>query len=119
MHGWLLSPCLAARSPELAPFAGLGLTIVKSLSELLGGSVNYAPREGGGSVFSVRLPVRPAVDVACLGVGLRTGLPGAELEVMASAPFDGPITVRIGAATHPLDRRMAREILVECTATNV
>ncbi len=41
-------------------------------------------------------------------------VPGAELEVVASAPFDGPITVRIGDATHALDRRMAREILVEC-----
>jgi len=36
--------------------AGLGLSIARTLAELQGGSVEYAPREGGGSVFSVRLP---------------------------------------------------------------
>jgi DtxR family Mn-dependent transcriptional regulator len=38
--------------------------------------------------------------------------PGARLEVVASAPFDGPISVRVGGAVHPLDRRLAREIYV-------
>jgi DtxR family Mn-dependent transcriptional regulator len=40
-------------------------------------------------------------------------IPGASLSVTASAPFDGPITVRLGAADHALDRRMARTIEVE------
>lgn len=40
-------------------------------------------------------------------------VPGACVEVLASAPFDGPLTVRLGAADHPLDRRMARAIEVE------
>jgi DtxR family transcriptional regulator, Mn-dependent transcriptional regulator len=39
-------------------------------------------------------------------------VPGAPIEVVASAPFDGPISVRIGDAVHPLDRRIAREIYV-------
>jgi DtxR family Mn-dependent transcriptional regulator len=41
-------------------------------------------------------------------------VPGAALEVVASAPFDGPITIRIGDATHPLDRRIARQIFIAC-----
>lgn len=39
-------------------------------------------------------------------------VPGAWLEVVASAPFDGPISVRIGDAVHPLDRRIARQIFI-------
>jgi DtxR family Mn-dependent transcriptional regulator len=37
---------------------------------------------------------------------------GANLEVVASAPFDGPISIRIGDAVHPLDRRIARQIFI-------
>jgi DtxR family transcriptional regulator, Mn-dependent transcriptional regulator len=40
-------------------------------------------------------------------------VPGALVEVTASAPFDGPISLRLGEATHALDRRMARTIEVE------
>jgi two-component system, OmpR family, sensor histidine kinase KdpD len=36
--------------------AGLGLSIAKTLAELQGGTVAYAPRRGGGSVFALRLP---------------------------------------------------------------
>ncbi len=40
-------------------------------------------------------------------------VPGADVEVTASAPFDGPLSLRIGDETHALDRRMARTIEVE------
>jgi len=40
-------------------------------------------------------------------------VPGARVEVTASAPFDGPLTIRLGNASYPLDRRMARTIEVE------
>lgn len=43
------------------------------------------------------------------GLGL---VPGAAVEVVASAPFEGPVSVRVAAATHPLDRRLARMIYV-------
>jgi two-component system sensor histidine kinase KdpD len=36
--------------------AGLGLSIARTLAEIQGGSVDYVPRPGGGSVFSLRLP---------------------------------------------------------------
>ncbi|MFV9506385.1 MAG: metal-dependent transcriptional regulator [Oscillochloridaceae bacterium umkhey_bin13] len=39
-------------------------------------------------------------------------VPGAAVEVIASAPFDGPLSVQIGAHVYPLDRRMARSIEV-------
>ena len=40
--------------------AGLGLSIARGLAELQGGVVDYQPREGGGSVFTLQLP---AADV--------------------------------------------------------
>jgi two-component system, OmpR family, sensor histidine kinase RstB len=38
--------------------AGLGLAIVRQIARAHGGEVSYAPVEGGGSRFSVTLPVR-------------------------------------------------------------
>lgn len=40
-------------------------------------------------------------------------LPGVLLEMTASAPFDGPISIRVADAVHPLDRRIARSIYVK------
>jgi len=45
----------AASAPDSGR-AGLGLSIARTLAEIQGGSVDYAPRAGGGSVFSLRLP---------------------------------------------------------------
>jgi len=36
--------------------AGLGLSIARTLAQIQSGSVQYAPRAGGGSEFSLRLP---------------------------------------------------------------
>ena len=36
--------------------AGLGLSIARGMATAQGGSVTYTPREGGGSVFTLRLP---------------------------------------------------------------
>jgi two-component system sensor histidine kinase KdpD len=36
--------------------SGLGLTIARGIAESEGGSVAYAPRDGGGSVFTLRVP---------------------------------------------------------------
>jgi DtxR family Mn-dependent transcriptional regulator len=40
-------------------------------------------------------------------------VPGALLTVVTSAPFDGPLLVRVDETVHPLDRRIAREIYVK------
>ncbi|HSQ31736.1 MAG TPA: ATP-binding protein [Gemmatimonadaceae bacterium] len=46
----------ARNAPPDAGRAGLGLSIARTLAELQGGTVAYAARPGGGSVFSLRLP---------------------------------------------------------------
>jgi two-component system, NarL family, sensor histidine kinase BarA len=40
---------------------GLGLAIVKELVGILGGAISVANRTGGGSVFTVSIPLRPEV----------------------------------------------------------
>ncbi len=45
-----------AGMPPDAGGAGLGLAIARQLAEAQGGAVDHAPRDGGGSVFTLRLP---------------------------------------------------------------
>jgi DtxR family Mn-dependent transcriptional regulator len=40
-------------------------------------------------------------------------VPGATILVVASAPFDGPLSLNLAGATHAIDRRLARTIEVE------
>lgn len=42
--------------------AGLGLAISRQLAEAQGGLLAYAPRAGGGSVFTLRLPAADLID---------------------------------------------------------
>jgi DtxR family transcriptional regulator, Mn-dependent transcriptional regulator len=96
------------------------------------GQPDFDPHGDPIPTLEGNLPADAAARLADLGVGERgtitrvrdqhpdrlryladLGLvPGATLEVVASAPFDGPISVRIGDAIHPLDRRIAREIYI-------
>jgi signal transduction histidine kinase len=39
--------------------SGLGLTLARQIARAHGGTVEYEPREGGGSVFILRLPLKP------------------------------------------------------------
>ncbi len=54
---------------------GLGLSIARRLAELQGGTVEYEPRPGGGSIFSLRLAV--ADSSTLLLTGDDTELSGA------------------------------------------
>jgi two-component system sensor histidine kinase KdpD len=57
------------RAPGLPPDtggAGLGLAIARQLARVQGGEVRYAPRDGGGSVFTVTLP---AADLPAVSAG--------------------------------------------------
>lgn len=49
----------AAEAPD-AGHAGLGLSIARQLAEMQGGNLGYVAREGGGSVFTLRLPLAPS-----------------------------------------------------------
>jgi signal transduction histidine kinase len=42
--------------------SGLGLTLARQIARAHGGEVVYEPRDGGGSCFTLRLPLCPACD---------------------------------------------------------
>jgi two-component system sensor histidine kinase KdpD len=50
----------AASSSNGAQGAGLGLAIARGFARAHGGDVQYAPRPGGGSVFTVHVPIDSA-----------------------------------------------------------
>jgi two-component system sensor histidine kinase KdpD len=49
-------------APDTGRGAGLGLSIARSLAAAQGGSLVYSPRPGGGSVFTLRVPLIEAID---------------------------------------------------------
>ncbi len=42
--------------------SGLGLTLARRMAQAHGGTVTYSPREGGGSCFTLRLPLQPSIE---------------------------------------------------------
>ena len=45
-------------------YRGLGLSIARAVAEAQGGSLRYEARDGGGSVFTLRVPAMEVEDVA-------------------------------------------------------
>ncbi len=83
----------------------------------LDGSV---PHASGLALADLEIGARARVtrvtdqDVERLRYIAELGLtPGAEIELTARAPFDGPITVAVDDTAHALDHRLARTFLVE------
>jgi two-component system sensor histidine kinase KdpD len=62
-----------AGAPADVGGAGLGLAIARRLAELQGGSLEYAPRPGGGSVFLLRLPGGDVTAIADAASGAAAG----------------------------------------------
>jgi two-component system, OmpR family, sensor histidine kinase KdpD len=60
----LFEPFIRGVRGDSAPEgAGLGLAIAQRLAQVQGGSIVYTARPEGGSVFSLRLPAAPLIDV--------------------------------------------------------
>jgi DtxR family Mn-dependent transcriptional regulator len=84
------------------------------------------------------LPSRESVPLSQVRVGQRVTLvevpdgdpellrylgnlglyPGTEVEVIAAAPFNGPLTVRLGGSEHALGRALAGQLLVKGQENN-
>ncbi|MBG0830035.1 GAF domain-containing protein [Planomonospora sp. ID67723] len=61
-YGQLFSRFFRASTAKAAGVkgTGLGLAITKAIAEAHGGTITAAPREGGGTVFTVCLPIDPS-----------------------------------------------------------
>ena len=58
----LYEPFYRSKAVNRIQGSGLGLTIVKKSVELLDGTIDFRPREGGGTDFIVSLPLLPKVN---------------------------------------------------------
>ena len=77
----------------------------------VGATVSLADTDVGAGVRISRVIAQDAERVRYIsGLGL---VPGAEIEVTGKAPFDGPMSVRLGHTVRVVDQRLARMILVE------
>jgi two-component system, OmpR family, phosphate regulon sensor histidine kinase PhoR len=74
---------------------GLGLTIVSSIAQAHGGRVDYRPRTGGGSVFSLTLPLSQSVREVTEGDAPAEVV--APDEVEAQAEVVAPVEVEAQA----------------------
>lgn len=50
------------------PGTGIGLNLVKVIAGLHGGSIAHHPRQGGGSLFVLTIPLRPAAQTVSFGL---------------------------------------------------
>ncbi len=87
---------------------GLGLSIVSTLTKLMGGRVNVADREGGGSVFTVELPLSAAEEGMEAGIEVQPApAPEQPAEALMETAEEGEAGDRAGESTgdHPRDDR--------------
>jgi signal transduction histidine kinase len=81
------------RSPDAqsagVPGTGLGLALVAHVARGHDGSVDVAPAPGGGSTFSLRMPLALAHQVAAPAVIQETGIAAASAAAEVPASIDG------------------------------
>lgn len=75
--------------------SGLGLSICRKLTELLGARITVASELGVGSTFTLRLPVQPAARA----VEAPSPLVPAAIQAVAASPVAAPRLARPAAAT--------------------
>ena len=80
-----------ARHAALAG-SGIGLALVRQLSELQGGSVSVASRAGEGTTFCVRLPAPPAQAGGAAAAEPAAALPLTTIAALAAAQRGGGAT---------------------------
>ncbi len=67
----------------------------------------------GESGMILRILPNDDYDILCAYLAARDIKPGERLTVEEIAPFDGPISIRLGGNVHALGRKMAQQIVMK------
>ena len=77
-------------------------------------SMRLPDAAAGEAVIIARVTAQNAEQLTYLGsLGIR---PEASITLIAKAPFDGPVHLRIGGANHHVGLNLARQIYIKCSA---
>ena len=90
-HARIFEPFTRANTPgATAPGAGLGLTIAKMLTDLMGGELTVSSTLGEGSVFRVKLFLPEVRVTAAAGAPSAARVPGAKVLARPRSAYAGP-----------------------------
>ena len=95
---------------EMQPYggSGIGLNLVKAFADLHGGNVTVADNPGGGTVFTVNIPLRQNSSIGKSQGGQVSPADDASPVLLASATFSASATspasaASVGSSNVPLD----------------
>lgn len=95
---------------EMQPYggSGIGLNLVKAFANLHGGNVSVADNPGGGTVFTVNIPLRQNSSIGKSQGGQVSPADDASPVLLASATFSASATspasaASVGSSNVPLD----------------
>ena len=95
--------------------SGLGLSICRSLAEMMGGEITAQSQPGRGSLFRMTVPLRRRQTLDAYDSGRLAAHASAAAEAVYAPDFDTPLRILL-AEDHPTNQRVVQLILAPTAA---